>query len=222
MEEFSETVSHDLRASLRAMQLFCQALLDDYASRLDEVGINYLERIREASLRLERLVNDLLTLARSRESFSPLLLTHIDAEALIRQYIAQNPNLQKPYARVALLGPIALVCAHEGLLLQCVANLLNNAAKFVAPGRRPDIRIWSELNGPNVRLWFKDNGIGIPSGQKHRLFRKFQRVHRQDAYEGTGLGLSIVRKAAERMGGSVGVESTLGKGSSFWIELRRA
>ena len=93
--------------------------------------------------------------------------------------------------------------------------------KFIAPGTKPGVVIRAENIGPDVRLWIEDNGIGIDPKDHKRIFIMFERVHPATAYEGTGIGLAIVRKAAERMGGSVGVQSEIGQGSKFWIQLRK-
>jgi signal transduction histidine kinase len=98
---------------------------------------------------------------------------------------------------------------------------LSNALKFVAPGVQPCICFGSEGHDSIIRLWVDDNGIGVPPDQQERIFRVFERLH-GPRYAGTGIGLSIVRKGVERMGGHVGLESTPGKGSRFWIELPRA
>jgi signal transduction histidine kinase len=103
-----------------------------------------------------------------------------------------------------------------------VSNLLTNGVKFVARGTTPRLEIWTERRGSKVRLWVEDNGIGIKPEVQRRLFSMFERVHLDGDYDGTGLGLAIVRKAAERMGGTVGVESDGINGSSFWIELQAA
>ena len=102
-----------------------------------------------------------------------------------------------------------------------LANLLSNALRFVAPEVRPEIRFWAEERPHTVRLWLEDNGIGIAPEHHRRVFRIFERLHGA-TYGGTGIGLAIVRKGVERMGGSVGLESALGTGSRFWIELPRA
>ena len=110
--------------------------------------------------------------------------------------------------------------AHEATLGQCLANLLSNSLKFMTPETQPDIRFHAEDRDEFVRLWIEDNGIGIPEDQYERVFRVFECLHGK-RYPGTGIGLSIVRKGIERMGGKVGLQSTLGKGTRFWIDLRR-
>jgi signal transduction histidine kinase len=110
------------------------------------------------------------------------------------------------------------VLGNETALTQCLSNLLGNAVKFVVHGTVPRVQIWAEERGRHVRLWFGDNGIGIAPKQHERLFNSFHRLNSD--YEGTGIGLAIVKKAAERMGGCVGVESDLGKGSRFWVQLK--
>ena len=111
---------------------------------------------------------------------------------------------------------------HGASLTQCISNLLENAVKFVAPGVKPQLRVYAEPVDHKMRLWFEDNGIGIDKAGQTKLFEMFQRVHGNHQYEGTGIGLAIVRKAVDRMNGEVGVESEVGKGSRFWLQLRKA
>jgi signal transduction histidine kinase len=113
------------------------------------------------------------------------------------------------------------VLGHEAFLTQCISNLLSNAVKFVAPGVKPKVVVCTKPFGEEVRLWVEDNGIGIPVENQKQIFGIFQRLHGHTAYPGTGIGLAIVQKAVERMGGRVGVESALGKGSKFWLQLKR-
>jgi signal transduction histidine kinase len=112
------------------------------------------------------------------------------------------------------------VLGNEALLTQCFSNLLGNAVKFVAPGTQPHVRVHADSLDGVARIWIEDNGIGIPTQARHRLFGMFQKL--DDQYEGTGMGLAIVRKVTERMGGKVGVEYAPGGGSRFWVELRIA
>jgi signal transduction histidine kinase len=110
---------------------------------------------------------------------------------------------------------------NEALLTQCISNLLSNALKFVAPGTSPRIYIRAQALDEGFRLSFEDNGIGIAPENHARIFRMFERVHPTSQYEGTGIGLAILRKAVERMGAQLGLESALGKGSNFWILLKK-
>jgi signal transduction histidine kinase len=111
---------------------------------------------------------------------------------------------------------------NSALLTQVFSNLLGNALKFVPPERDPQVNIRAEKFDGRVRVWVEDNGIGIEAGQQEKIFGLFQRLHRPDRFAGTGVGLAIVRKAIQRMGGSVGVESEPGAGCRFWIELPAA
>jgi signal transduction histidine kinase len=112
------------------------------------------------------------------------------------------------------------VLAHGVTLTQVLLNLISNALKFVPPGRFPAIKIYADTEDSHTRLWIADNGIGIKPEDHGRIFRVFERLTGSDSYPGTGLGLAIVRKGVERMGGQVGVESSLGEGSKFWIRLK--
>ena len=120
-------------------------------------------------------------------------------------------------------GLLPRVAANPTVLGQALTNLLSNAAKFVAPGTDPEIRVAAEPHdgGRRVRLWVEDRGIGVAPEHRERVFRAFERLHGQEAYPGTGIGLAIVRKAAERMGGAAGMDPVPGNaaGSRFWIEL---
>jgi PAS domain S-box-containing protein len=217
MEEFSYSVSHDLRAPLRAMNAYAQALLDDYGPSLDDTARSYLDRIRRSSQRMENLTHDVLTY--SRVARAEVRLTEVNLELLLRDVIGHYDELQPPRAEVTVARPLSRVRAHEASLAQCLGNLLTNAAKFVIPGVQPRIRVWTESRNGRVRLWIEDNGIGIAPEHQEKLFQVFERAPTHGVYEGTGIGLAIVRKAVEKMGGRAGVESEGVAGSRFWIEL---
>jgi signal transduction histidine kinase len=148
-----------------------------------------------------------------------LPLAPINVETLIQGMIETYPAFQFPHAEVKLEGRFPEVLGNETALIQCISNLLGNAVKFIAPGARPLVRVWAEQASGRVRLLFKDNGIGIPKDAHQKIFQLFQRL--DNKWEGTGIGLAIVKKAAERMGGKVGVDSEVGNGSTFWLELPR-
>jgi PAS domain S-box-containing protein len=220
MEEFSYTVSHDLRAPLRAMNTYAQALVEDYGAQLDDTARHYLERIQRSSQRMEKLTHDVLSY--SRIGRGEVRLAPINLDALLRDMVYQYTEFQVPHADLQIERPLHEVLGHEVSLGQCIANLLTNAVKFVAPGVRPAIRVYTERQGDLVRLWICDNGIGIDPQYQARLFQVFERLHGRQHYEGTGIGLAIVRKGVEKMGGRCGVESDGLHGSRFWIELPSA
>ena len=118
------------------------------------------------------------------------------------------------------MGPLPTVLGNEAMLMQVLSNLLGNAVKFARAGIKPQIKIWAETRPPLVRLLVKDEGIGIAPDQHQKIFNIFQQVEKIE--DGTGIGLAIVKKSVERMNGNVGVDSTLGHGSTFWIELKPA
>jgi signal transduction histidine kinase len=217
MEEFSYSVSHDLRTPLRAMNAYAEALLQDYGDKLDETAQGYLQRIRRNSLRMEKLTHDLLTY--SRVARSEVIVDSVNTERLLDDLIAQYTSLQVANATIIVQRPLRDVLAHEVSLGQALANLLTNSVKFVKSGVHPVIRVRTEVNGKVVRIWIEDNGVGIDPAQHERIFKIFERLNPKAGYEGTGIGLAIVRKAVEKMGGNVGVESDGKCGSKFWIEL---
>lgn len=217
MEEFSYSVSHDLRSPVRAMKGYASALLEDHGGKLDEQGRGYVERIIESGSRMDRLILDVLTY--SRVARQDIKLQPVDVDALTRGILLQYPEFDPSRAKISIVGKLPTILGHEPSLSQIISNLLNNAVKFVPPGRMPEVNIRSEMNGDQARLWIEDNGIGIKPEYRHRLFGMFERIHSDGRYEGTGIGLAIVRKAAERMGGKAGVESDGVNGSKFWVQL---
>lgn len=219
LEAFSYSISHDLRAPLRAMQGYAKVLLEDYGKALPVEGKNYVERISSSSVRMDSLITDVL--AYSRILRTDLKLEPIELEPLLREIIEQYPGLQPPRAEIHLAGPLLNITGHAGSLAQCLTNLLGNGVKFVAPGTIPKINVWTEPRGTEVRICIQDNGIGIAPQHQQRIFEIFQRVHPEKIYGGSGIGLAIVRKAVERMGGTFGLESQEGKGSTFWIQLKK-
>ena len=218
LESFSYSISHDMRAPLRAMEGYAKALLTDYQDRLDPQARHWLDRINRSAHRLDSLIKDVL--AYSRVAKDEIKLSPVDLAGLIEDIIATNLDFQPPQSHITVKKPLHRVLGHEAYLTQCVSNLLANAVKFVPAGVVPEICIRSERLGGEVRVWFEDNGIGIDPAHHQRIFEIFGQVYPEERYSGTGIGLAIVRKAVQRMSGAVGVESTAGNGSRFWLILK--
>ena len=220
MEEFSYSVSHDLRAPLRAMQGYASALLEDYAETIDEAGREYLRHIVSAGNRMDRLTRDVLVYSKiPRTAFK---VNSIDLDKLVSDIVRHNLPDKTKEAVVMIEKPLLSVLGNESFLAQSVSNLIDNAVKFASKERPLRIRVWTDRHEEQVRLWVEDNGIGILPEHHARVWGMFERIHPQHMYEGTGIGLAIVRKTVERMNGTMGVESDGVTGSKFWIQLPEA
>ena len=218
LESFSYSISHDLRTPLRHMQGFANILLEDYGDKLEPLPKSYLERLVSSANRLDRLIDDVL--AYCQLSGAQNELAPFDLDKMVRETVETYPNLRE--ANIEIVASSAKVLGYEVALGQCISNLLGNALKFVPKGIAPQVKVWTESADGRVRLWVQDNGIGISPKDQERIFKIFSRVNGNKEYEGTGIGLSMVKKAVEKMGGQAGVESKLGRGSRFWIELASA
>jgi signal transduction histidine kinase len=227
LETLLYSIAHDLRAPNRAMQGYAHLLIESHANGLNDKAKFFLHRIAEAALKNEAMIRDLLEYGRL--AHAELHCAPLDP-ALNIHAVLQGFELEiaEKGARVKVAGQWPKVSANDSALTHVLANLVSNALKYVPPGVRPQIEIFpASVNGSThesngwVRLCIRDNGIGVPAEQKESIFDLFQRASNASA-EGTGMGLAIVRKAAERMGGQAGVDSTLGKGSTFWVALKKA
>jgi PAS domain S-box-containing protein len=221
LESFCYSIAHDLRAPLRSTAGFGMALLEEYAPQLGEQGREYVKRIVGASGTMDQLINDLLEYGRfNTAEFAP---KPVDAEEVLSRVISNlDSDIQQKHAHIERKGKLPKVHGHKAVLEAAFSNLLNNAIKFVRPEVSPRVTISAEQHEEQVRIWITDNGIGIDPAYHGKIFEVFQRLHTQNAYPGTGIGLAIVNKGIERIGGRVGVESEPGKGSRFWIDLRKA
>ncbi|MBD2531796.1 CHASE3 domain-containing protein [Nostoc flagelliforme FACHB-838] len=221
LEAFTYTISHDLRAPLRTMQGFAQALQEDYTDKLDSVGQEYIQYITEGAVQMDTLIAELL--AYSRLSRAQIQMQKVDLTNVVEEALKQlSKELQEQQAEVTVAKPLPPAMAHRSTLVQVVTNLLSNAMKFVQPGIKPKLQIYAEDQQDSIQLSIVDNGIGIAPEHQERIFRVFERLHGVEIYPGTGIGLAIVRKGLERMNGRAGVESQLGTGSRFWIALPKA
>jgi signal transduction histidine kinase len=220
MESFCYTIAHDLRAPLRTMYGFTTALLEELKPHVNQNAEDYGRRITTATSRMDRLIRDLLAYGRLSSSSFPLAST--DAGKVLDRAIEQTiGSTEDVKPEIKIPQPPPRVLANSTVLEQVFANLIGNAIKFVKPGEKPRIQVDNEVHNGFVRISVRDNGIGIQPEHHKRIFRVFEQLH-PNAFPGTGIGLAIVAKAVERMGGRVGVESEPGKGSCFWIDLRKA
>ncbi len=222
MEAFCYSISHDLRAPLRAMRSFTQVLLEEYAPKLDKTGQDFLQRVGSSAERMDKLILDLLEysrLGRMELTMSPVPLDRVLEGVLLDLRF----EFKEKKASLEAAKPLPIVIGHETVLKQVLFNLISNALKFISWDVAPQIKVWvqTDANPLMVRVWVEDNGIGIAKEHHERIFRVFERLHGVTSYPGTGIGLAIVQKGIERLGGRVGVESRLGKGSRFWFELPR-
>ncbi len=218
LDAFSATVAHDLRAPLRSMHGFAQALVEDEGENLSDRGRDYTDRIRGAAHRMEALIADLLEY--SRLSRSRLNLRDISLDSALQSALGQvSGAIEERGAEIDKRAPLGHARADRPALVQALANLLGNAVKFVPPDRTPKVTVFAEARDGRRRLWVEDNGIGIESRHRERVFLPFERLHGVESYPGTGVGLAVVQRILGRMDGECGFESEPGLGSRFWIEL---
>jgi PAS domain S-box-containing protein len=217
LEAFSYSVSHDLKAPVRAIDGFADALKEEAWDKLNETERGHLAEITAASGRMSVLIQDLLD------------YSHIGRGALELKRVNLRESIHEALRDVFTETPILVsvgsgleVLANGPLLVRAISNLAGNAVKFHKPGAHPIVKISAVVRGHAVRISVTDNGIGIAPEHRHRIFEVFQRLHTESEYPGTGIGLALVKRAIVRMGGSNGVESRVGQGSTFWIELPAA
>ena len=218
LESFFHAMTHDVRAPLRAIKGFTQLLQEEEASRIGEQGRQDLEHIQSAAVQMQETIDGLITFARverSNRKMQSVSLAHL-VHACVQQL---QLEIQQRQAQVIVSDHLPEVQGNAILLTLALTNLLSNALKFMPPDRRPIITIQGTTSQQLCRLAIEDNGIGIPLEDQQRLFQPFVQLHGVEVYDGIGLGLATVRKAVELMGGRVGVTSTIGQGSIFWIEL---
>lgn len=215
MEAFSYNISHDMRAPLRAMHSFARFLDQEYGSLLPAQGRDYLARILAASARMDRLIQDVLVY--SRAARTELKPERVPLARLVRTLFDAYPHLREASADFAIADDLPVVLGNDAALLQCFANVVGNALKFVAPGQRAVVQIWAEIAGGRARVFVRDRGIGIPLAAQPHIFDMFYRAN--PAYEGSGIGLAVTKTSIERMGGTIGGVSEPGRGSTFHFDL---
>jgi light-regulated signal transduction histidine kinase (bacteriophytochrome) len=218
LEAFSYSVSHDLRAPLRSIDGFSQALLEDCLEQLDATGQDYLRRIRTATQRMGQLIDDLLTLSRVTRSD-----LHKESVNLSRMASRVCTHLQQIYPERQVefeIQPDLLVQGDSRLLQVVLDNLLNNAWKFTTGQPRARIELGANEGDDGTIVYFvRDNGVGFDMVFVDKLFKPFQRLHRMQEFPGNGIGLATVQRIIHRHGGEVWAEGDLNRGATFYFTL---
>jgi len=217
LEAFSYSVAHDLRAPLRGIDGFSQALIDDYGDRLDEVGLGYLARVRKLAQHMAELIDDLLAL--SRVTRAEIDRERVDLSALARAAAIRLQRLE-PDRRIDLvIEPGLMVDADSRLLSIALDNLLGNAWKFTSKVGVARIELGTEVTAASRAFFIRDNGAGFDMQYVHKLFGVFQRLHSATEFPGTGIGLATVARIIHRHRGRVWAEGALGQGATFYFTL---
>jgi len=218
LEAFCYTLAHDLRAPVRAIEGFANLLMIDHGAALDSETAEGVRRIRNSAERMGRLILDLLAYTElSRESFQK---QSVELDRVCRRVLRlYGDEIERTDANVSLELSATHALGDAAGIERVLMHLVANALKFSSPDRPPVVQIISENKPPHVQIAVVDNGIGIEPRYRDRIFGVFERLSPGNNPTGTGIGLAIVTRSVEKMGGSIGVESTPGSGSRFWFKL---
>jgi light-regulated signal transduction histidine kinase (bacteriophytochrome) len=217
LEAFACSVSHDLRAPLRAVDGFAQILEEEHASQLDEQGRRALSVVRSETRRMGQLIDDLL--AFSRLGRHDMHLTDTDMTALVREVFDQVKGRAADRQVDFRLGKLPVARADLALLRQVWINLIDNALKYTRHRSQVQVSITGVKRGSEVVYSIRDNGAGFDMKYASKLFGVFQRLHSADEFEGTGVGLALVQRIIRRHGGRVGAEAQVDRGATFYFTL---
>jgi signal transduction histidine kinase len=219
LDAFSYSVSHDLRAPLRAIDGYARILEEDCAGGLDAEGRRLLGVVRTSAHRMGQLIEDLLALSRTgRQEPSRMPL---DMERLAREVAAELAAQQRERRAAVEVSALPAARGDPSLLRQVWVNLIGNGMKYSGKSERPRVEIGGREDGEESVYWVRDNGVGFDMKYAERLFGAFQRLHRPDEFPGTGIGLAIVQRVIKRHGGRVWAEAKPGEGACFYFSLPR-
>ncbi|OLD69708.1 MAG: hypothetical protein AUI33_08870 [Ignavibacteria bacterium 13_1_40CM_2_61_4] len=219
LEAFSYSISHDLRAPLRAIAGFSRLLLDEYTPRFDAEGGRLMNIVRDSALRMGQLIDDLL--AFSRVGRRQLNRSKIDMTQLAAS-VYEEQRLTDPERNVQVsIHPLPPMRGDAPLIRQVFVNLISNALKFTDRGNHAVIEIGSKVETDETVYYVKDNGVGFDMHYQERLFGVFQRLHTAEEFEGTGVGLAIVKRIVTRHGGRVWAEAKPKEGATFYFSFSR-
>ena len=220
LEAFSFSVSHDLRAPLRAIDGFSRAVREDYGDKLDDQGKHFLEMLSDNAARMNKLIDDILSFSRmGRREIQGMRL---DVAGLAQEVIAElRPTLADRNIRFTV-GVLPQTRGDRVMIRQVLVNLLSNAVKFTRPRSEPAIEVGGTTGQDENMYYVRDNGVGFDMRYADKLFGVFQRLHAQDEFEGTGIGLAIVKRIVERHGGRVWAQAAAGAGATIFFTLPEA
>jgi PAS domain S-box-containing protein len=217
LEQFAYSVSHDLRAPLRSIDGFSRILLEDYSDRLDDEGRNYLGRIRDSSVKMGEMVENLLDL--SRLTRAEMHAESVDLSHLARS-VASDLRAEEPNRRVEVIVAGGLEAEGDKRLLEtALSHLMENAWKFTRRSPRPRVVVGMVEQEGRPVYFVRDNGVGFDMAHAGKLFAPFQRLHSDDEFEGAGIGLAAVSRIIDRHGGRTWAEGEVGKGATFYFTL---
>lgn len=217
LEAFSYSVSHDLRAPLRSIDGFSQILLEDYGDRLDDQGITFLQRVRTASQRMSRLIDDMLEL--SRVTRSEMRRAKVDLSAMVHMILTELQETEPNRPAEFVVAESLIVSGDAHLLRIALENLLGNAWKFTGKKEKTRIEFGIRQQDDKEVFFIKDNGAGFDTAFADKLFDPFQRLHKPNEFPGTGIGLATVQRILQRHGGQIWAESVVGEGATFYFTL---
>lgn len=218
LEAFSYSVSHDLRAPLRAIHGFTKILEEDYAGKLDPEGLDIMNTIVSNTEKMGMLIDDLL--AFSRLGRKDLQAQKLNMTQLAKDAVAEVTNNVKDFAGDIVVNQLPPVVADQRLMSQVFVNLISNAVKYSGKTKTPHIEITSSQNNGDYIYCVKDNGVGFDMKYYDKLFGVFQRLHNNSDFEGTGIGLALVKRIISRHGGNIWAEGEPDKGASFYFSLK--
>jgi PAS domain S-box-containing protein len=217
LEEFAYVSSHDLQEPLRKIQAFSDLVMDEYGDKIGD-GEMYLSRIKASASRMSSLIEDLL--AFSRVTTKPAVTQHIDLNETFEHVLLDlQERIERENGSVAIDGKLPIINADATHMRQLFQNLLSNSLKFHAVDTPPRVEVSVKKSDDMHCIVIKDYGIGIDEKYKEKVFAVFQRLNTKQAYEGTGIGLAVCKKIVDRYGGTIELESQLGKGTTFTICL---
>jgi light-regulated signal transduction histidine kinase (bacteriophytochrome) len=218
LRSFAYSVSHDLRAPVRAIGGYSQVVLEDYAPLLDDAGRLALERLQANAIRMGQMIDDMLHLA--RVSDEQLSLRPADLSALAKEIVVELREQQPDRNLDIRIADRLIADADPDLMRIALTNLLSNAVKFTGNQPAPKIDFASETRGEEIVYYVRDNGAGFDMAYVDSAFRPFERLHSQDEFPGTGIGLATVQRAILRHGGRIWAEASVDRGATFFFTLK--